>query len=156
VRKKSHLGFPNSIEVSPGPARRLGCALCAGTLGRRRPAAAALHCGSAGAPLATLAQREPQRAGRGPGPGPARPRCALTSAHHSSPPPAPQPLPTPPAPHTHAVPASPAHHQPITRSPARPPARPQIHSYSQKEFFTSFLSREDAYRLITNSWQAAV
>jgi hypothetical protein len=45
------------------------------------------------------------------------------------------------------------------RSPPRPSTThllpPQIESYTQKEFFTSFLSREDAYRLITNSWQAA-
>jgi hypothetical protein len=32
----------------------------------------------------------------------------------------------------------------------------QIELHGQSEFFTSFLSREDAYRLVANTWQAAM
>jgi hypothetical protein len=31
----------------------------------------------------------------------------------------------------------------------------QIETYGHREFFTSFLSREDAYRLMISAWRAA-
>jgi hypothetical protein len=127
VRKKAHMGFPNSIEV-----RR--------AWGRVQPR--------------SNPRRRPLRAGPllGPVRGPARRRSLRHKARQG------RPCPCPPSPPLPNDPGILLCALPLPCRHAAPPALPlaQIELHGQSEFFTSFLSREDAYRLVANTWQAAM